>query len=83
MHLDLLRKVVGCLASPDPPVGSAEGCMLLDVGAQGVVAVPSGEGGWGGAGRRGLVPALVDPHIARMRLNHIIGWRLPLAGREG
>ena len=57
--------------------------MLLDVGAQGVVAVPSGEGGWGGAGRRGLVPALVDPHIARMRLNHIIGWRLPLAGREG
>ena len=82
MRLDLLCEVGGCLASP-PPVGSAEGCMLLDVGAQGVVAVPSGEGGWGGAGRRGLVPALVDPHIARMRLNHIIGWRLPLAGREG
>ena len=59
----------------------AEGVTLIDMGTRGVVAVPGDDGG--GAGPRGLLPALVGPHMARMRLNHITGWRPQPAGGVG
>ena len=33
------------------PVWRADGVTLVDVGARGVVAVPGGDGGWGGSAR--------------------------------